>query len=101
MLEYERRRQTITVRLQAELDHRSAACMRAELDELLKDTSIRRLVLDLEKLNFMDSSGVGFIIGRYKLMARRGGSMAVMNPDGHMDRIFRMAGLYELVERLA
>ena len=87
MLEYERRRQTLTVRLQAELDHSAAACMRAELDALLEDKSIRRLVLDLKKLNFMDSSGIGFIIGRYKQMARRGGSMAVMNPDGHMDRI--------------
>ena len=101
MLDYERRRQTLTVRLQAELDHNAAAHMRAELDALLKDTSIRRLVLDLKKLSFMDSSGIGFIIGRYKLMARRGGSVAVMNADGRMDRIFQMAGLYELVERLA
>ena len=49
----------------------------------------------------MDSSGVGFIIGRYKLMAKRGGSVAVMNADKQMDRIFRMSGLYELVEHLA
>lgn len=101
MLDYERRRQTLTVRLENELDHRAAAQMRAELDELLRDGSIRRLVLDLRKLSFMDSSGIGFIIGRYKLMARRGGSVAVMNADGRMDRIFQMAGLYELVERLA
>ena len=53
MLEYERRRQTLTVRLQAELDHSAAACMRAELDALLEDKSIRRLVLDLKKLNFI------------------------------------------------
>ena len=62
---------------------------------------MQRLVLDLRKLKFMDSSGVGFIIGRYKLMARRGGSVAVVNADRHMDRIFEMAGLYELVERMA
>ena len=101
MLDYERRRQTLTVRLEAELDHNAAARMRVELDELLKDAGVRRLVLDLEKLSFMDSSGIGFIIGRYKLMARRGGSVAVKNADKRMDRIFRMAGLYELVERLA
>jgi len=101
MLDYERHRQTITVRLKNELDHRAAQQMRGELDALLQDASIRRLVLDLEKLSFMDSSGIGFIIGRYKLMARRGGSVAVMNADARMDRIFRMAGLYELIERLA
>ena len=101
MLDYERHRQTLTVHLMDELDHRAAAQLRGELDELLRDGSIRRLVLDLQKLSFMDSSGIGFIIGRYKLMARRGGSVAVVNADRRMDRIFEMAGLYELVERMA
>ena len=101
MLDYERQRQTLTVRLADELDHRAAAQLRGELDALLQDGSIRRLVLDLQKLSFMDSSGIGLIIGRYKLMARRGGSVAVVNADRRMDRIFEMAGLYELVERMA
>ncbi|MBP3652985.1 MAG: anti-sigma factor antagonist [Clostridia bacterium] len=101
MLDYERRRQTLMVRLKDELDHNAALRLRGELDALLQDGSINRLVLDLKKLSFMDSSGVGFIIGRYKQMARRGGSVAVMNADKQMDRIFRMSGLYELVERLA
>lgn len=101
MLDYEIQRQTLTVRLRDELDHRAATLLRGELDELLRDAGIRRLVFDLRKLNFMDSSGVGFIIGRYKLMARRGGSVAVKNADGRMDRIFRMSGLYEIVERMA
>ena len=101
MLNYERHRQTLTVHLADELDHSAATRLRGELDELLRDGTIRRLVLDLRGLNFMDSSGIGLIIGRYKLMARRGGSMAVKNADGRMDRIFEMAGLYELVERMA
>lgn len=101
MLDYERRHQTVTVRLANELDHRAATQLKGELDNLLADRSIRRLVLDLQRLKFMDSSGIGLIIGRYKQMARRGGSVAVINPDAHMDRIFQMAGLYELVERMA
>ena len=101
MLDYERHRQTLTVRLAEELDHRAAVEMRGELDELLRDAGIRRLVLDLRKLSFMDSSGIGFIIGRYKLMQRRGGCVAVINADQRMDRIFEMAGLYKLVERMA
>ena len=101
MLNYERHRQTLTVHLAEELDHRAATQLRSELDELLSDGTIRRLVLDLRRLNFMDSSGIGLIIGRYKLMARRGGSVAVVNADRRMDRIFEMAGLYELVERMA
>ena len=101
MLEYEKQRHTLTVRLRSELDHCAATELRSELDALLQDKSIRCLVLDLKRLKFMDSSGIGLIIGRYKLMARRGGSVAVSGPRDHIDRIFEMAGLYQLVERLA
>jgi len=101
MLFYEKKRQTLIVRLENELDHRAANELRGELDELLRDPSVRRLVLDLQKLQFMDSSGIGLIIGRYKLMQKKGGSMAVVNADARMDRIFRMAGLYQIVERMA
>lgn len=99
MLEYEMRRQTLIVRLESELDQHAAAGMRGQLDRLLQDRRVQHLVLDLKKLKFMDSSGIGFIIGRYKLMARRGGSVAVINADRRMDRIFEMAGLYQLVDR--
>ena len=101
MLLYEKKKNTLTVRLSGDLDHNAAASVRAELDELILDPKIRRLVFDLNELDFMDSSGIGLIIGRYKLMARRGGSVAVTCPGRRVDRIFEMSGLYQLVERLA
>lgn len=101
MLLYEKKRNTVTVRLTGELDHSRAAAVRAEVDELILDPRIRRLVFDLNELEFMDSSGIGLIIGRYKVMARRGGTVAVTCPQRRVDRIFEMAGLYQLVERLA
>ena len=101
MLLYEKKKGTLTVRLVGELDHRVAAAVRSELDALIMDARVRRLVFDLGELEFMDSSGIGLIIRRYKLMARRGGSVAVICPDGKIDRIFQMAGLYQIIERLA
>ena len=101
MLSYVRKKNTLTVRLTGELDHSVAASIRAELDELILDPRVRRLVFDLDGLEFMDSSGIDLIIGRYKLMARRGGTVAVAAPGRRVDRIFEMAGLYQLVERLA
>lgn len=101
MLLYEKKKNTLTVKLRGELDHSVAAGVRAELDELILDPGVRRLVFDLNGLEFMDSSGIGLIIGRYKLMARRGGSVAVRGPGRRVDRIFEMSGLYQLVERLA
>lgn len=101
MLCYEKNRNMLMIRLAGELDHSMAAHIRAEVDALILDSRIKRLVFDLNELRFMDSSGIGLIIGRYKLMARRGGTVAVTGPDKHIDRIFEMAGLYQLVERLA
>lgn len=101
MLSYEKNRGRLTIRLSGELDHFVAGRVRAELDELLRDPKIKRLVFDLSGVSFLDSSAIGLIIGRYKAMARRGGSVAVLNTDPRVDRIFEMAGLYQIVEKLA
>ena len=101
MLLYEKRRNALIVRLSGELDHSAAADIRREVDALIDDSGTRRLIFDLDGLQFMDSSGIGLMIGRYKRMARRGGSVAVRGSTERIDKIFQMAGLYQLVERLA
>ena len=101
MLLYEKKRDALSVRLTGELDHRAADALRGELDGLIENTGARRLVLDLSGLEFMDSSGVGLIIGRYKRMKRRGGSVAVAGVGPRIDKVLRVSGLYQIVERLA
>ena len=94
------RGQTLTVYLSGELDHHSASQIRQELDALIRDSRARKLVLDLSSLTFMDSSGIGVILGRYNQMARRGGSLAVRKPSSQINRIFDLSGVYQIVERL-
>ena len=94
------RGQTLTVYLSGELDHHSASQIRQELDALIRDSRAHRLVLDLSSLTFMDSSGIGVILGRYNQMARRGGSLAVRKPSSQINRIFDLSGVYQIVERL-
>ena len=101
MLKYEKNRHTLLVHISSDLDHSACLRLRPQLDELLRDNSLRRLVFDMGKVDFMDSSGVGFIIGRCKTMARRGGSVAVINAGERIGRIFEMSGLYQIVERMA
>lgn len=101
MLFYEVKRGALRVRLSGELDHSAAARLRGDLDALIADTGAKQLILDLSDVSFMDSSGIGLIIGRYKRMARRGGSVAVSGSNARIDSIFNMAGLYRLVEKLA
>ncbi|GHU83850.1 anti-sigma F factor antagonist [Clostridia bacterium] len=92
-------RDTVTVQLEGDLDHCSAERVRATLDALIADRSIKRLVIDLERMTFMDSSGIGVIIGRYRTLSRRGGSVAVRGASPQVDRIFQMSGLYQIVEK--
>lgn len=85
--------------LGGELDHHSADTVRAALDSALSRTGTKRLVLDMSAMTFMDSSGIGVVLGRYRKMKDRGGSVAVRGLSEKMDRILRLAGLYTVVER--
>ncbi len=101
MLSYEVKKSGLMVRLTGELDHSAAEGLRRELDRLIDETRAKKLLLDLSGLTFMDSSGIGLIIGRYKKMVRLGGSVAVIAANRRIDKLFDMAGLYQLVERRA
>lgn len=87
----------LTVWLTGELDHHNAAAIRQELDRLLAP-GIRELVLDLSGVSFMDSSGIGVVLGRYRTMEERGGKLAIAGANGYVERILRMAGVLSLVE---
>ncbi len=99
-MDFERRRDTVTARLKGELDHCSAQSIRRELDMMIEDGRIKRLVLDLDELTFMDSSGIGVIIGRYRTLAQRGGTVAVKNMNAHVARIFQLSGLAQIIETI-
>lgn len=94
-----RRGQRVIVRLGGELDHHSAAQVRAALDQVLKDVTVRELMLDLTNTTFMDSAGLGVVLGRYRTLSARGGKLILSGVRASIDRIFRMSGLYALVER--
>lgn len=100
MIKHTARGDTMTAVLEGELDHHSAQSVRAELESLIASPHVRHLVLDLGKLSFMDSSGIGVVLGRYKTLAKRGGTVAVRSPNAHVDRIFAMSGLYQIVDKL-
>ena len=94
-----RRGQRVIVHLSGELDHHSASRVRGALDLMLRDVSVREMQLDMTQVTFMDSAGLGVVLGRYKTLSARGGRMIVSGVRTSIDRIFRMSGLYALVER--
>lgn len=86
-------------RLAGELDHHSAAQARKTLEALLSNPEVRELELDLSGVSFMDSSGLGVILGRYRTLSQRGGTLVLTGANKYVDRILRMAGVYTLCEK--
>ena len=81
-----------------ELDHHVADPLCKELDMLVESYQIMELVLDFKDTEFMDSSGIGVVIGRSKTMQFRGGILYVMHLRERVSRIFYTAGLYKIVK---
>lgn len=90
----------LIVRLAGELDHYCAQTVRRELDMMISDRSVRTLVLDFTTLQFMDSSGIGVILGRYRQMRDRGGQVGVIHMNRHIARIFHMSGMDRVIHQL-
>lgn len=90
----------LLVGLDGELDHCCAQSVRRELDSLLADLSIRHLILDFSGMPFMDSSGIGVILGRYRLLRERCGTVSVIHMNAQVARIFYMAGMNKVIKHL-
>ncbi len=88
------------VALSGELDHHAAGEARTRIDEALReDMAIDALHLNLSGITFMDSAGLGMILGRYRVIAERGGRFVLTGASGYAERILKMAGIYALVEK--
>lgn len=97
MLQYKPLGRMTTVVIAGELDHFAAPQIRRMLDDVLEDESILCLRLDLENLTFMDSSGIGVLLGRLKILQSRGGSLSVMNMQPPVEKLFRLSGLHRVI----
>ena len=84
--------------LSGEIDHHNAAFLRMGIDKMIHEKRPRRLVLDLSSIRFMDSSGLGLIMGRFSLVRELGGELIVRDPSESIMRICRLAGLERMVK---
>lgn len=90
------------IRLCGELDEHNAGGVRAAADRIADEYAARtqKAVFDLKNVSFMDSTAIGFLIGRYKKFTRYGVPVYVINPSRQADKILQMSGVYTLMPRL-
>jgi stage II sporulation protein AA (anti-sigma F factor antagonist) len=88
------------ISLSGELDEKTAEYTRIAMEKCMETAHVARIVIDLADLRFMDSTGIGVLIGRYKKMKDRGVPIYITNPSSQAERIFKMTGLYQIMPKL-
>lgn len=86
----------INAYLDGELDHHTAKVMREEIDGAVESNIPSQLILDFKDITFMDSSGIGLVMGRYKLLSKFGGELIITNPSPQIYKVMHLAGLSRL-----
>lgn len=86
----------LIIHFENELDHHLTEQIRDTIDSIIDRKRIRNIIMDFENQGFMDSSGIGFIMGRYKRIAPGRGRIYVTNLGRGLERIFKIAGLYTI-----
>lgn len=91
---------TLYVLLSGELDEHTATYTREIIDEISQNNNYRQMIIDLSELEFMDSTGIGVLIGRYKKLKEKNISIYICNPNKHIEKIFEMTGLYKIMPKI-
>ena len=98
-IHFEMKGDTMVVYLPQELDHHGTISIRQTADHILEQGKIRTVVFDFEHADFMDSSGIGLLTGRYRKAKLCGGKVAVSHVGCRVNRIFELSGLYQIMDR--
>ncbi len=88
----------LTIMIPQELDHPVSDKIRKESDKIMEGTYIRTIVFDFKETGFMDSSGIGLIMGRYRALGMRNGCIRAVHVNSHIDKLLHLSGVHKYVE---
>lgn len=98
MIKYSLDQKNLIIEFMAtELDHHISSEIRDEIDDILISKSIKNIIFNFKNINFMDSSGIGVIIGRYKKISSEGGKVQVVNANDRIKKIFNLSGMDKII----
>ena len=87
----------LKIKLRGELDHHSAVAIRTQIDDMIRSKRPQKLNIDMSVIDFMDSSGLGLIMGRYAAMKDIGGELYVTDPSPRVQKIMSLAGMERVI----
>ena len=95
---FERSGTVLTVHLPTELDHPVSDEIRRESDRIIGHEYIKNMIFDFSETVFMDSSGIGLLMGRYRALGMRGKCVQVMNVNSHIAKLLRLSGVGRYID---
>lgn len=97
---YENKNGTLIYHLPDEIDHYQADYLKRKTDGLFERREIKNVVFDFSDTNFMDSSGIGLVTGRYRKVLDNGGKAYAINVSESIDKLLLMSGIYRIVDKI-
>lgn len=97
-LKFDKKDDKLIVLLTGELDHHSAEEVRAKIDDRLDRDKINKLVMNFSGVTFMDSSGIGVVIGRYKKLLGKNGEICVVEVKDRVKKVFELSGMFKIIK---
>jgi stage II sporulation protein AA (anti-sigma F factor antagonist) len=97
-LKFQKEDDKLVVYMMGELDHHSAEEVRSKIDDRLDRENINKLVMDFTNVTFMDSSGIGVVIGRFKKISLKKGDLCITNVNNSVKRVFDLSGMFKIIK---
>ncbi len=98
IVNYSKENRMLILKLTEEIDQHTADKIRIQIDNEITRYSPKSVIFDFKDISFMDSSGIGMVLGRYKLTKMIGGNFEIINVNRRMQKIFDMSGVSRIIE---
>ncbi|SFU31266.1 anti-anti-sigma regulatory factor, SpoIIAA [Clostridium sp. DSM 8431] len=96
-LKFDKVEDKIIIRLIGELDHHSAEEVRVKIDDRIERENIKKIIMDFSSVSFMDSSGIGVVVGRFKKISQRDGKLYIAGLKKGIYKVFELSGLFKII----
>ena len=91
----------LTILIKGEIDHHTAPAIRESIDDAIAvNCNANLVILDFSGVSFMDSTGIGMLLGRYNKFTKNDISIFIKNPTSYVNRIFEMTGIYQIIPKV-
>lgn len=97
-IDYEEKDKQLTFKITEEIDHHWSEKIRRQVDDEIERYTPKRVIFDFDKVTFMDSAGIGMLIGRYKVTKMLGGNVEMINVKSNIKKILEMSGITKIIK---